>query len=62
MTATLRAAIAKINAASEPSRVVQVSAGLALGASVDMEGDPRGARFEPMFPQLLPAVLHRSHW
>ena len=34
--------------ASAPSRVVQVSAGLALGASVDLEGDPRGARFEPV--------------
>ncbi|HXN32703.1 MAG TPA: SDR family NAD(P)-dependent oxidoreductase [Polyangiaceae bacterium] len=33
--------------ASAPSRVVQVSAGLALGASVDLEGDPSGARFEP---------------
>ena len=34
--------------ASAPSRVVQVSAGLAFGASVDLEGDPRGARFEPV--------------
>jgi len=34
--------------ASTPSRVVQVSAGLALGASVDLEGDPHGARFEPV--------------
>jgi len=34
--------------ASAPSRVVQVSAGLALGARVDLEGDPRGARFEPV--------------
>jgi NAD(P)-dependent dehydrogenase (short-subunit alcohol dehydrogenase family) len=34
--------------ASAPSRVVQVSAGLALGASVDLEGDPHGARFEPV--------------
>jgi NAD(P)-dependent dehydrogenase (short-subunit alcohol dehydrogenase family) len=34
--------------ASAPARVVQVSAGLALGASVDLDGDPRGARFEPM--------------
>lgn len=34
--------------ASAPSRVVQVSAGLALGANVDLEGDPVGARFEPM--------------
>jgi NAD(P)-dependent dehydrogenase (short-subunit alcohol dehydrogenase family) len=32
--------------ASAPSRIVQVSAGLAFGASVDLEGDPRGARFE----------------
>jgi NAD(P)-dependent dehydrogenase (short-subunit alcohol dehydrogenase family) len=34
--------------ASAPSRVVQVSAGLALGASIDLEGDPRGKRFEPV--------------
>ncbi len=34
--------------ASAPSRVVQVSAGLALNASVDLEGDPTGARFEPV--------------
>ena len=31
--------------ASAPSRVVQVSAGLALHASVDLDGDPRGAHF-----------------
>lgn len=35
-------------AASAPSRVVQVTSGLALGARIDLEGDPRGARFEPM--------------
>jgi NAD(P)-dependent dehydrogenase (short-subunit alcohol dehydrogenase family) len=34
--------------ASAPSRVVQVSAGLALSVRVDLEGDPRGARFEPV--------------
>jgi NAD(P)-dependent dehydrogenase (short-subunit alcohol dehydrogenase family) len=34
--------------ASAPSRVVQVSAGLALGVRVDLEGDPLGARFEPV--------------
>jgi len=34
--------------ASAPSRVVQVSAGLAFGAIIDLDGDPRGARFEPM--------------
>jgi NAD(P)-dependent dehydrogenase (short-subunit alcohol dehydrogenase family) len=34
--------------ATAPSRVVQVSAGLALGASIDLDGDPRGARFEPV--------------
>jgi NAD(P)-dependent dehydrogenase (short-subunit alcohol dehydrogenase family) len=34
--------------ASAPSRVVQVSAGLALGASLDWEGDPHGARFDPV--------------
>jgi NAD(P)-dependent dehydrogenase (short-subunit alcohol dehydrogenase family) len=34
--------------ASAPSRVVQVSAGLALGASIDLKGDPRGERFEPV--------------
>jgi NAD(P)-dependent dehydrogenase (short-subunit alcohol dehydrogenase family) len=34
--------------ASAPSRVVQVSAGLALGASIDLDGDPRGERFEPV--------------
>lgn len=34
--------------ASAPARIVQVSAGLALGARVDPEGDPRGARFDPV--------------
>ena len=34
--------------ASSPSRIVQVSAGLALGASIDLKGDPRGERFEPI--------------
>jgi NAD(P)-dependent dehydrogenase (short-subunit alcohol dehydrogenase family) len=34
--------------ASAPSRVVQVSSGLALSARVDLEGDPRGERFEPV--------------
>jgi NAD(P)-dependent dehydrogenase (short-subunit alcohol dehydrogenase family) len=34
--------------ARAPSRVVQVSAGLALGASVDLEGAPSGAHFEPV--------------
>lgn len=33
--------------ASAPSRVVQVSAGLAFRGSIDLEGDPRGAHFEP---------------
>jgi NAD(P)-dependent dehydrogenase (short-subunit alcohol dehydrogenase family) len=34
--------------ASAPSRIVQVSAGLAFGVSVDLDGDPRGGRFDPM--------------
>ncbi len=34
--------------ASAPSRIVQVSAGLALGATVDLEADPRGVRFDPL--------------
>jgi NAD(P)-dependent dehydrogenase (short-subunit alcohol dehydrogenase family) len=34
--------------ASAPSRVVQVSAGLALSERVDLDGDPRGARFDPI--------------
>jgi NAD(P)-dependent dehydrogenase (short-subunit alcohol dehydrogenase family) len=33
--------------ASAPSRVVQVTSGLAFTVNVDLEGDPRGARFEP---------------
>lgn len=34
--------------ASAPSRIVQVSAGLALNVRVDLEGDPRGANFDPI--------------
>ncbi len=34
--------------ASAPSRVVQVSAGLALRTAVDLEADPGGAKFEPL--------------
>jgi NAD(P)-dependent dehydrogenase (short-subunit alcohol dehydrogenase family) len=34
--------------ASAPSRVVQVSAGLAFSVRVDLEGDPRGVWFEPI--------------
>jgi|ERR1019366_7518183 NAD(P)-dependent dehydrogenase (short-subunit alcohol dehydrogenase family) len=34
--------------ASAPSRVVQLSSGLALTVRVDLEGDPGGAGFEPV--------------
>jgi NAD(P)-dependent dehydrogenase (short-subunit alcohol dehydrogenase family) len=34
--------------ASAPSRVVQVTAGLALNVNVDLQGDPHGERFDPV--------------
>ena len=34
--------------ASAPSRIVQVTSGLALSASIDLEGDPVGRRFAPI--------------
>ena len=43
----LNRALTRRLVASAPSRVVQVTSGLAFSVNVDLEGDPQGARFEP---------------
>lgn len=49
--------------ASRPSRIVQVTSGLALAVRVDLDGDPRGVWFEPISTYARTKLwnLHATH-